>query len=287
MLDQSRLRFGDVSEYDIAIVEAVQTFSLESLFKFDSFEFLVSAFALINSAVDPVSPELLGQILGKSVPLFHEYARRNRGLRVHLAEALPSFASEALLEFAVGLIGLVGETVIVSLDGWRIRYDSGIGIAMPAIEIASGVSRTCVLGLLVLMYTQPDIDDLPGFFKRRDFADQLLTLYEGSAFLPPEELREMCLEFVIRELFSPGKMTPDFVARTFPRIFRAGLTEEVMSRCDLRAVAARVINAYLAKYETSHLRWFLQRMVENQAMELGASEESEVELLFSPVPLSK
>jgi hypothetical protein len=54
-------------------------------------------------------------------------------------------------------------------------------------------------------------------------------------------------------------------------------------RCDLRAVAARAIDAYMAEYETLHARWFLQRMVEDEAMAPGASEEPDREWLDDPV----
>ena len=244
---------------DLYVVKALYECNIASIFAFNSVDFIVSALQLINASTRPLDDALITRLLGNCESTFIEFAKLNDGISEKLLSLLPNIRFRKLAELVIDMLGSKGEVVIRGANGCSVMYDATLGTSLPSGEITTHVSKNALMALTVLMYVQCSIESLYQCFAREELADQFLTLCETSSFLPPQNLRKVIIEFVIGEMFNKKTITPDFVARHFPRLFRADIHARVVSLCDVAAVA-RCAEAYIDTYDVQQIKWLLTQV---------------------------
>jgi hypothetical protein len=259
VMDNSLLRLdeGMISGVDLIVVDAVQSCSLEPLFKFPFPEYSISALALINSANVVLSPPLLKRIVGSSEPMFMEFARLYPELKESLRRALPSVRFPSLLAFILTMVGVNALTILHGTDDSALEYDGSVGLPLPPGDIYSGTDSLGVLALAVLMYSHCPIDDLPLFFDRCELADRLAAVCSRWGVLPPGQLRAVCLSFIEAQ-WAANRANPKFLARRFPQMYSLHLHARLMNGIDLSPVL-REASAFAADYDKDHMRWLIEK----------------------------
>ena len=245
-----------VAHTDLYVVRAVYECNLEPIFAFNSIDLVVSVIKLINSSKTHLDEDVIVRLLGACESMFIDFAKKSDMISPKLLALLPTVRFRRLSELVVDMLGIRGEVVIRGANGCSVMYDATIGTNLPIGEINTNVTRSALMALVVLMYGQCTINSLPEFFDRDDLADQFLTLCDTSSFLPPQTLRKVIIEFVIGRMFNKETITPDSVAKHFPRLFRADIHTRVVALCNVWDVA-RCAEQYMFAYDTEQIKWLL------------------------------
>ncbi|OHS95676.1 hypothetical protein TRFO_38183 [Tritrichomonas foetus] len=260
-IDHSALQFNIeyFSQASTAVVRAIETFSLSSLFDINDTDDIFMAFKLICTCKTAIDDELFDKIMNDSKSKFLEHASHNLVFKKKLCHILPSIKYLTVIEFATKMIGINGATTIIGNDQINIQYDCKFGIKLPSVTFNVDVGKESILFLIILMYSGCKITDLPSFFDRKFIANELLTLSATCSYLPPHTLRKSINNFIIETLFS-NEITNEIILENFPRLFNAGIHEDVMKYADVIQISAMAAQPnYINNFSEEQIMWLIEQ----------------------------
>ena len=239
-VDKSALEFDSnlLSQSNIKVVRALETFSLQSLFDVGDVEDISNAFRLICGCKAFVDSKLLNTILNGSRSSFVAFASKSHKFRKILCQLLPTINFPTVLDFAIEMIGANGSTTIISKDQELIKCDIKYGPSLPqSTTITTKISKNTINSILMMIYNHCGIQALQDFFDKMNLADEYLTLCSTCYCFPPYSLRSEINRFIIEQLLENKDISIPLAFHYFPRLFDAGIHENLKKYVNINDLA--------------------------------------------------